>query len=480
MWISGSPGAGKSAIASTLVSELTEQGRLGSFLFFKRGDATLGNPAVLWRTVAFDLARFDTGIKDNLVQFLARTEIRDGDIKLHFKCLVEEPLKKNYDRLSAAFPVVIIDALDECGSDPSQTIQRRILLDTISSWSGLPRSFKLIVTSRDERVPDLFHDDRVCHHIVLETGDSVGRETQKDIHIFFWKSLGSIRPSLGLPSGWPGKHLMDLLVQRAAGLFIWAETAMAFLAEEEFGVPDARLNLILAGNVSPMTNKIDSLYQQILDFHFQTSNASTFKSFRAIVGAITVAKTPLHSKDLEYFLGQQEGEGKRQFNLVLHKLSSVISKKKTDEVLCLQHLSFAEYLSDAQRCHDLRFHTCKSDSTIGFALACLHTMNAELKFNIGRWKSSYCRNDDIEQSMHIPTYLAYSCCFWAEHLREVETESNDCGILIQELEHFFYTHFLHWLEALSLIKEVSRARMALYFTIKWLSVSISDILIFTI
>lgn len=191
LWISGSPGAGKSAIASSLVSELTKQRRLGSFLFFKRGDATLGDPAVLWRTVAFDLARFDHGVKEHLVQSLARTEIRDEDIRLHFECLIEEPLKNNY-KLSAALPVIVIDALDECGSDPSQAGPRRDLLWTISSWSRLPRSFKLIVTSRDEGVPKAFHDDQVCRHIVLETGDSISWETQEDIRIFFEKSLESI------------------------------------------------------------------------------------------------------------------------------------------------------------------------------------------------------------------------------------------------------------------------------------------------
>jgi hypothetical protein len=107
---------------------------------------------------------------------------------------------------------------------------------------------------------------------------------------------------------------------------------MAFIAEEEHGVPDDRLKRILAGNVSPVTDKIDSLYQQILDFHFHTKvKDETFVRFRAIMGAITVAKTPLHPKDLQYFLGQQEGEGKRQFNLVLHRLSSVISKEKANE-----------------------------------------------------------------------------------------------------------------------------------------------------
>jgi ABC-type glutathione transport system ATPase component len=82
--ISGSPGAGKSAVASSLVSSLTRRRRLGSSFFFKRGDTNLDNPNVLWRTVAFDPSRYCSGMKDSLVEFSKKSHIRDADIKLHF------------------------------------------------------------------------------------------------------------------------------------------------------------------------------------------------------------------------------------------------------------------------------------------------------------------------------------------------------------------------------------------------------------
>jgi polynucleotide 5'-kinase involved in rRNA processing len=47
LWIHGSPGSGKSTIASSLVSKFTERGRLGSSFAFKRGDITLGDPTVV-------------------------------------------------------------------------------------------------------------------------------------------------------------------------------------------------------------------------------------------------------------------------------------------------------------------------------------------------------------------------------------------------------------------------------------------------
>src|ERR1700730_6687521 len=113
--ITGNPGAGKSAIASSLVAKLTLQQRLGSFFFFKRGDSNLGNPAALWRTVAHDLARFHPSIKSSLIDFLNLPGFRDTDILLHFKAMIEDILTRNCSPLSSRPPVIIIDALDECG-----------------------------------------------------------------------------------------------------------------------------------------------------------------------------------------------------------------------------------------------------------------------------------------------------------------------------------------------------------------------------
>jgi hypothetical protein len=80
LWISGSPGSGKSAVASSLVSELIKRQRLASHFFCKRDHDRLGDPAVLWRTVASDLARFHPGVKASLLEFLKKADFRDTDI----------------------------------------------------------------------------------------------------------------------------------------------------------------------------------------------------------------------------------------------------------------------------------------------------------------------------------------------------------------------------------------------------------------
>jgi hypothetical protein len=470
MWISGAPGAGKTAVASTLISMLCKRGRLGSYLFCKRGDASLGNPAIVWRTVASDIAQYHPAVKDNVINFLRKPGFRDGDIQLHFQCMIEDILVKTDKEMSAAPPVIIIDALDECGLDDNQSAERRILLDTLTRWSQLPPSFKLIVTSRVERVPRSFYDHRVCRRIILETGELAGPEARKDIRVFFEKRFEDIGLTLGMPPSWPGQLVMSKLTELAAGLFIWASTAMAFM-EERRGKISTKLRLVLAGNFGQHNNSIDTLYKQILDFSFKDSDDTTLALFKEVMGTIITAKVPIHHDDLKYFLRPQD-ENDWEVVTILHSLSSVID---VDDFLRLRHLSFAEFLTDAIRCHE-RFIIDKGEQHRNLTLACLRIMKIGLKFNICDLETPDQRGvTDLPERIKakIPFHLSYSCRFWATHLCDVGADRNGPTSLLEEVSEFFHIRFLYWLEVMSLLNEVPASSVAMRRVALWAKVSYS-------
>jgi hypothetical protein len=117
-WLKGSPGAGKSAIAATIGYQLRDAERLGSSFFLKSGHATLSDAVNVWRTVAFDLTKFDPNLETKIIDVLRRRRIDPSvpDIKGHFHYLIQEPLIGCLASLSR-YPVVIIDAADECVTD---------------------------------------------------------------------------------------------------------------------------------------------------------------------------------------------------------------------------------------------------------------------------------------------------------------------------------------------------------------------------
>lgn len=126
-------------------------GQLGSYFFCKRDDIALGDPASCWRTIAFDLAQYDPVIVKRTVENIKGKKVDPGrpDIESHFKYLIEDPLRETWkNRMELArlepgmevdedgsyirdegasesskrlitLPVVVVDALDECGSDGS-------------------------------------------------------------------------------------------------------------------------------------------------------------------------------------------------------------------------------------------------------------------------------------------------------------------------------------------------------------------------
>ncbi|KZP30127.1 hypothetical protein FIBSPDRAFT_726311, partial [Athelia psychrophila] len=90
LWLSGGEGSGKSAIASTVMSNLQEAGRLGGYFMCKRDDDLLSDPIAIWRTVASDLAGMRSDMAERMARNMRRRKIDPGrpDIDLHFKYLI--------------------------------------------------------------------------------------------------------------------------------------------------------------------------------------------------------------------------------------------------------------------------------------------------------------------------------------------------------------------------------------------------------
>ena len=113
IWIRGPPGVGKSALAASITTQLQNQKRHVTWFRFDRTESTTITTNALWRTVARDLARWYPSIRQQLVQ--GNTELSSSNIDRLFETLVEEPLSTldgvSYEKL----PVIVIDALDECG-----------------------------------------------------------------------------------------------------------------------------------------------------------------------------------------------------------------------------------------------------------------------------------------------------------------------------------------------------------------------------
>ena len=367
--------------------------------------------------------------------------------------------------LAMGLPVIILDALDECGSDDSQFAQRQTFINTITKWSRLPPSFKLVVTSRDDRIPNSFRS--VCYRIVPDTGDVAGPEAMQDVRIFHEKRSAAIAErNYSLSKTWPGESNIRQLTNRAAGLFVWADTVVKFV---EQGIPSKRLNGIPQDRFRYGEQRLDGLYRQVMSLSFKDAADDELEIYKLVVGVIVLAKTPLRRRDLRHFLGREEEEA--SITSILLNLSSVISLGTSDEFIHISHISFAEFICDPNRCGDL-FAIHRSTHDRIMALSCLQIMRTTLRFNICQLETSHVRNVDVPDLASrivkfIPAHLSYSCRFWADHLQTIIVEAE----VLEAVRDFICERLLLWLEILSLIKEVNIASQVLISVHRWIGVS---------
>ncbi|KAF9002773.1 WD40-repeat-containing domain protein [Cyathus striatus] len=459
LWIKGFPGVGKSAIASTLTQKLRVSNRLGSSYVFERAKVTLCTPNALWRSVAFDLSRLYPAVRRVVIERLEDedVDVNTSNVQTLFRNLIEEPLLECTDIPLGRLPVVIVDALDECGGrEGRRSPHREGLLFTLQRWAQLSSRFKLIVTSREE--DDIERQlSGLSHSITVSSGYHVNIQAVDDIRLFLTARFAKVTKdySDSLPESWPGEEVIGSITDRAAGLFIWAKTVTEFV---EAGEPNSQLRQIL--NDSNGLGDMAELYAKILDISFRLPSFEVIEAFKDVVGAIVLAKRPLSRKECVQLLSLEP----TMLDFIRKGLASVMD---SGDILRFSHQSFVDFLLDKDKCPEM-FQMEESIQHRKLVLACLRVMKDTLRFNIAGLETSYVRNSDIPNlaesiGRHVPQELQYSCRFWVDHLQMVPYESS----IWQEIKSHFYENLLFWFEVLSLTNDLNHVGAFVSAIMNW-------------
>ena len=429
---------------------------LGNF-FFCRDEVELQDPDNLWRCIALDLSLGSNVFKRSIAHALEtqKANIRGFDISMQFVHLIAKPLQQVLGT-SVKPLLVVVDALDECDLYEK-------LFPSLISWSHLPKSFKLLITSRHYcNIQGLLGSFSVCHE--LDTGHGVSTHTSEDLAKYFIARFSKVN---GLPPKWPGPAKVSFLVRRAAGLFIWAKSAMDFILHKG-GDPEERLDIISAGSGEGI-DAVDSLYHQVISVALQGLRKPEESALRLVLGSIIIAKNPLCSQDLKELLGVKGA----LLDSIVSQLSPILFISDT-KYLHVCHQSVTDFLLDAKRSKE--FWIDGQLHSLHFSGYCLKFMNANLKFKFFDLKTSYILNKDIpELNDHIEsvksTALNHASYFWASYLQNHCDETSHVEVQ-PAVEEFLMVHLLHWLEVMSLMGTVNHAAQLLLLAASWSRVSI--------
>jgi hypothetical protein len=253
---------------------------------------------------------------------------------------------------------------------------------------------------------------------------------------------------------------MTSLVDGAAGLFIWASTAMKLLLNAYD--PTKCLDTL----IHEKSSNLDSLYAVALRTTGPWEDSDFAQDAGAVLAAVVLGKVPMSDATIDALLGG------RASSHILPRLGCVLQWAPGQEAQIL-HASFGDYLTD-HKCSDGK--PWYIDPKVGghqLVSGCLQVMKADLQFNICRLEDSHIRNSDVHDlPNHITTYispqLSYSSRFWADHL---DVAVFDNGIL-QDIRLLVHSKFLYWLEVLSVLQETAIATNALTTAAKLAKVSL--------
>jgi len=158
------------------------------------------------------------------------------------------PCHSNPDTL-----VVVIDALDECGSTQSRADILKVLIDAaaLASW------LRIIITSRPE--VDITRSLGTAAKYDLGTDQA----TTSDLRTFAQYQLDLVASRWSLPTPWPAEFLLNRVVLRANGLFILIKTLV--LALKKCNDPDEFLKKALQSSASAGSESLYNLKLMTLE-----------------------------------------------------------------------------------------------------------------------------------------------------------------------------------------------------------------------
>ncbi|KAJ9412841.1 hypothetical protein QL093DRAFT_2518946 [Fusarium oxysporum] len=452
-WLNGMAGMGKSTIARTLAHSRSKRGDLGASFFIKRGEIDRGNLNKLMSTLAHQLAFSIPG-----VAFFIKKAL-DANPAI----LIQGPLSEvAATPIAPSSVVMVIDALDEC----DQEADIRLLINIFSQAKTLRPHLRVFLTSRPELPIRLGFNEVQGSYQDLVLHDIPTQIVEHDIIVFLNDEFKKIRHNFNmtvgderkLPPDWPGRPTVQSLAQMAVPLFIFAATVCRFVGDSRRRSPRTRLQMVLNHGSRSHESQLEQTYTPILRSQItelpKEEREEVIKDFKVVVGSIVTLASALSVTALSRLIDVlPEVVDER-----LDALHSVLSIPPNEQCLCgccTCHFETILWILETERRWSSGWmkesHPPKPGKTLE---------HCGLSFP-GTRRSAV---DSSELEERIPPQLQYACLSWAYHHMEGDPQSNDNN----EVHDFLTTHFLHWVESLSLMSRVKECLDSLRSLARWL------------
>ncbi|KAF9043291.1 hypothetical protein BJ165DRAFT_1308461, partial [Panaeolus papilionaceus] len=280
MWLYGTAGVGKSAVAQTMSEEFRAGSNLAASFFFSRSasvDSHRDHEGRFVTTIAYQLSQSIPALRSYIERVVLNTpSVFDLTLREQVLALILEPLRqlrheRTNDDTPLVFPrIIIVDGLDECKEESGQEQVLEAIVTIVEHDDVVP--FSVFLASRPELVIRSWfsaiqsgNSDLAESVSLLDVCDSY-----HDIEVFVKDEGDKIRQThpfkSQIPIDWPSPDIVKNLVERAWGQFVYAATVMKYVKDRRYH-PERRLNAILQNSIPGCDRpyaELDALYLHIL------------------------------------------------------------------------------------------------------------------------------------------------------------------------------------------------------------------------
>jgi len=457
-WIYGLPGIGKTSLAHSMCASLHEERHLTGAFFCQRDGQDLREPRNILPTLIYKLAEIFPPFRTIVAERLrSDTNLTPESMKDSLLLDFIRDLPRHPQRTL----VFVIDALDECGDDPG----RRDLLKSLAGAAAYAPWLKIIITSRPEVDIQRFFDAPArssYSRYDLATDD----QATSDLRIFAQDRFEKLALKRYLQTPWPDPSLLERVISRANGLFIFIKTVALTL--EKCEDPTESLEATLrdtddTGLISPY-----GLYSSILKTRIVHSGAK----FRRVIGVLltTAPYRPLCEETIAELAGTDSSHVKTWVD----DLSSLLYRDETaNGAVRVRHLSISDFFVSDGCPRGYQVNVQAANVQLG--ISCLRTMIRQLRFNICKLEDSRLANAHVHDlqsriNENISDPLQYSSRYWSNHLCSTPDDGNE-GVSGGLREFFEGLYPLFWIEVLSVMGMVPVGAPSLRRLISWMRVS---------
>ena len=437
-WIYGLPGIGKTSLAHSICASLHGKEQLAGAIFCQRDDQEFREPKNILLTLVRKLAILFPPFRSIVAEWLRSNpnvtpESIDPALLVSFIHRLPRLPKRNL--------VFVIDALDECGN----TASRPGVLQTLTDATVHAPWLKVIITSRQEiDIRQFFDSPTQLSH--LEYDLTADKETTDDLRTFIEYRFNRVALTRYLQSPWPEQSLLDGVISRASGLFIYIETIS--LALEHSDEPTKLLGAVLQDSNSPGLKSLYGLYSTIV----RTRRVQRNAEFRRMIGVLLIS-TPYRRLLCEETIAELAGVRPDLVKIWLEDLSSMFYRDEASGGIRARHLCISDFFMSNDCQDDYRVNPQETNMALG--IACLETMVEQLRFNICGLEDSRLANSDVKDlasriKENISDALQYSSLYWTNHL--CFTPGTSGRRMWDKLRKFFEGPYaLFWVEVLSIM-----------------------------